>query len=113
MSLNTGIDQAIYVKQVMEELLGKPEDSIPLRAMVDNQDCHAIAHANVAAKERRLRAEFSRIRKALRRGNISELILVKGPKQLANAMTKRTADPTELLRIFQTGERYTKEDSEK
>ena len=62
MSLNTGIDQAIYVKQVMEELLAKPEDSIPLRAMVDNQDCHSIAHANEAAKERRLRSEVSRIR---------------------------------------------------
>ena len=33
MSLNTGIDQAIYVKQVLEELLGRPEDSIPLRAL--------------------------------------------------------------------------------
>ena len=42
------------MKQVIEELLGKPEDSIPLRAMVDNQDCYSIAHANVAAKERRL-----------------------------------------------------------
>ena len=42
MALNTGVDQAIYVKQVLEELLGSPEDSIPLRAAVDNQDCHAI-----------------------------------------------------------------------
>ena len=55
MALNTGVDQAIYVKQVLEELLGRPEDSIPLRAAVDNQDCHAIVHANVAAKERRQR----------------------------------------------------------
>ena len=53
-----------------------------------------------------MRAEVSRIREALRRGHISELVLVKGPKQLANAMTKRTADSTELLRIFQTGERH-------
>ena len=113
MSLNTGIDQAIYVKQVMEELLAKPEDTIPLRAMVDNQDCHSIAHANCAAKERRLRAEVSRIKEALRRGQISELVLVKGPKQLANAMTKRTADPTELLRIFQTGERHYEENEKK
>ena len=113
MSLNTGIDQAIYVKQVLEELLAKPEDTIPLRAMVDNQDCHSLAHANVAGRERRLRAEVSRIREALRRGHVPELILVKGPKQLVNVMTKRTADPTELLRIFQTGERYTVEDLEK
>ena len=112
MALNTGIDQAIFVKQVMEELLALPEDSIPLKAMVDNQDCHAIAHANVAAKERRLRAEVGRIKEALRRGNVSELVLVKGPKQLANAMTKRTADATELLRIFQTGERYEEENLE-
>ena len=104
MALNTGMDQAIYVKQVLEELLGRPEDSIPLRAVVDNQDCHAIVHANVAAKERRLRAEVSRIKEALRRGNISEIILVKGPKQLANAMTKRTADPLEILQILQSGE---------
>ena len=47
---------------------------------------------------------MSRIKEALRRGNISEIILVKGPKQLANAMTKRTADPTEILQILQTGE---------
>ena len=76
-------------------------DSIPLRAAVDNQDCHAIVHAT---KERRLRAEVSRIREALRRGNISEIILVKGPKQLANAMTKRTADPSEIMQILQTRE---------
>ena len=69
------MDQALHVKQVLEELLGKPEDSIPLRAAVDNQDCHAIVHANVAAKERRLRAEVSRIKEAQRRGNISEIIL--------------------------------------
>ena len=104
MALNTGVDQAIYVKQVLEELLGRPEDSIPLRPAVDNQDCQAMVHANVAAKERRLRAEVSRIREALRRGNISEIILVKGPKQLANALTKRTADPSEILQILQTGE---------
>ena len=104
MAFNTGVDQAIYVKQVLEELLGRREDSIPLRAAVDNQDCHAIVHANVAAKERRLREEVSRIKEALRRANISEIILVKGPKQLANAMTKRIADPSEILQILQTGE---------
>ena len=69
-----------------------PEDSIPLKAMVDNQDCHAIAHAYVAAKERRLRAEVGRIKEALRRGNVSELVSKPHEHSRFNRATENLSD---------------------
>lgn len=102
LSMNSAIDQAVYLRETVEEIFGL-RAKLPVTVYLDNNDCHQAVHANVAAKERRLRGEVARVRDNLVLGDITNIVLVSGKKQLANGLTKSTASNYEVLEIFQTG----------
>ena len=102
LSMNCAIDQAVYLRETLEEISGI-RDKLPVTVQLDNNDCYQAVHANVAARERRLRGEIARVRDNLILGDISNIVLVSGKEQLANGLTKATASNYEVLEIFQTG----------
>ena len=102
LSMIVAVDQAIYLKQTLQELFPMKTE-IPVVVELDNSDCYQMVHANVAAKERRIRAEVARIKDSLNDGNIKEIVLVKGADQISNCLTKANANSDDLLQIFQTG----------
>ena len=103
LSLIVAIDNAIYLRQTLEELFSL-DTKVPVVVELDNSDVHQTIHANVAPKERRLRAEVARIRDSLNDGDIKEIVLVKGENQIADCMTKANAKSDDILQIFQSGE---------
>ena len=102
LSMIVAVDQAIYLRQTLEELFNL-KTKIPVVVELDNSDCYQTVHANVAAKERRIRAEVARIRDSLIDRDIKEIILVKGGDQISDCLTKANASSDNLLQIFQTG----------
>ena len=103
LSLIVATDNAIYLKQTLEELFSL-DTKVPIVVELDNSDVHQAIHANVAPKERRLRAEVARIRDSLNDGDIEEIVLVKGDNHIADCMTKANAKSDDILQIFQTGQ---------
>ena len=109
LSLVEGMGQAVYVKQVIEEICGMPENTIPVHAFIDHKGAYEAIHSTVAVEDRRLRSEMARAKDYLIRGEINTLSWVSGKKMLADSLTKRTASSYNLLRVLQTGKREQEE----
>ena len=109
LSLVEGMGQAVYVKQVIEEICGMPENTIPVHALIDHKGAYEAIHSTVAVEDRRLRSEMARAKDYLIRGEINTLSWVSGKKMLADSLTKRTASSYNLLRVLQTGKREQEE----
>ena len=108
-SLVEGMGQAVYVKQVIEEMCGLTENTIPVHALTDHKGAYEAVHSTVAVEDRRLRSEVARVKDYIIRGEVNSLSWVSGKKMLADSLTKRTASTYNLLRVLQTGEREQKE----
>ena len=105
LTLSGGVDQAIYVREVLEELLGIGSKQMKVKVIVDSKDTYDTIHSTVASDNRRLRSEVSRIKESLNTGEISALTWRPGKEMLADCLTKRTASGADLLEVFQTGEK--------
>ena len=103
LTLSGGVDQAIYVREVLEELLGLEDKQMKVKMVVDSRDTYDTVHSTVAADSRRLRSEVSRIKENLNIGEITSLSWRPGKEMLADCLTKRTASSAHLLEVFQTG----------
>ena len=103
LTLSGGVDQAIYVREVLEELLGLGDKQMKVRVIVDSKDTHDTIHSTLAADNRRLRSEVSRIKENLHMREITSLSWKPGREMLADCLTKRTASGADLLEVFQTG----------
>ena len=64
-----GMGQALYVKQVTEEMCGLPENTIPVHAFIDHNGVYEAIHSTVAVEDRRRRAKVARAKDYLIRGN--------------------------------------------
>ena len=69
LSLVEGMGQAVYVKQVIEEMCGLPENTIPVHALIDHNGAYEAIHSTAAVEDRRLRAKVARAKDYLIRGN--------------------------------------------
>ena len=100
MALNTGMSEADYVREMINEITGK---YIPVVAFIDNANAYKSIISNTAAQDKGVRLQVAVARQALQQGELEAVRLVEGAKQLADGLTKATADCTDLLRVVQTG----------
>ena len=105
LTLSQGVDQAIYVRQVLEELLGLGDKQMKVKVIVDSKDTQDTIHSTLAADNRRLRSEVSRIKENLHMREITSLSWKPGREMMADCLTKRTASGADLLEVFQTGKK--------
>ena len=103
LTLSSGVDQAIYIREVLEELLGLDERQMKVKVVVDSRDTYDTIHSTVASDNRRLRSEIARIKENLNMGEITSLSWKPGKEMVADCLTKRTANSADLLAIFQSG----------
>ena len=71
LSLVEGMGQAVYFKQVIEEVCGLPENTIPVHALTDHKGAHQAIHSTVAVEDRQLRAKMARTKDFLIRGEVN------------------------------------------
>ena len=105
MSLSEGLDEAIYLRLLLCQLLGVAKDVIKVLAYTDHEGLRTnisnVLHPNVSDK--RLKIEISSIRQNLRSGEVNDIIWCSSQQQLADCLTKRGASGTNLLKVLQTG----------
>ena len=100
LSLQEGLEDALYIREMMKELLGRMG---PIIAIVDNKSVVEAIHSTKMVEDKRLRIDLAAIKETLEK---EKDVLVKwcpGSEQLANCMTKRGSSPYDLLAVLQSG----------
>ena len=105
LALVDGLKQAVYVREIIEEIFNLDAKSVPVRAIVDNKSTVQAVHSTAPVEDKKLRRDISIIKQMLTEREISSVSWCPGKDQLADCMTKRTAPTYNLLSVFQSGRR--------
>ena len=103
LSLCDGLDNAIYLRDLIEEILNVSPHTIKIHARVDNQSTVDALNSTTAVHEKRLRREIGSMKQMCERGIVKSIDWVPGSEQLADVLTKRGVNGCELLQIIQSG----------
>ena len=106
LALVEGLKEATFVRDVVEEVFGLKERSIPVRAIIDNKSTVDAVHSTAAVSDKKLRRDIGIVKQMLNEGDVTSLAWCQGKDQLADLMTKKTVSPFNLLSVFQKGRRY-------
>ena len=104
-SLVSGLEEAVHVRSLIEEILGLKEKSIPVEAITDNRGTFDSVHSTTAVQDKRLRRDISVIKELLNEKEVTKVSWCEGKDQIADALTKWGAAPWKLLEVFQNGRR--------
>ena len=103
LSLQEGIDNALYLREMIREMIGLDEKSLPIVAYVDNKSVIQALNSTKMVDDRRLRIDVASIKESMENNEISDIRWIRGENQIANCMTKRGASPYSLLNIVVNG----------
>jgi transposase InsO family protein len=104
-SLVEGLKEAIHIREIIEEVYGLKERSVPVEAIIDNRGTVDAVHSTTAVADKRLRRDISLIKQMLNTKEITGVNWCSGKDQIADCMTKRGAAAWSLLQLFQSGNR--------
>ena len=105
LALVDGLKQAVYVREIIEEIFNLDSKSVPVEAIVDNKSTVQAIHSTAPVEDKKLRRDIAIIKQMLNEREISSVSWCPGKDQLADCMTKRTAPTFNLLSVFQSGRR--------
>ena len=103
LALVDGLKQAVYVREIIEEIFNLDSKSVPVEAIVDNKSTVQAINSTAPVEDKKLRRDISIIKQMLNEKEISSVSWCPGKEQLADCMTKRTAPTFNLLSVFQSG----------
>jgi hypothetical protein len=98
-----GIEEAIYIKQIMMQLLSLHKDSLPIIIQVDHRGAVDAFHSTKLVKDRRLRIDIASVKECLERGTVSEVRHCFTEDQLADCLTKKGASGLKLRAAMENG----------
>ena len=104
LSLCDGLDAAIYFRNFIEEVLNLSPGTIPVFGKTDNLSTVEAVRSTTAVSEKRLRREIGAIKQMIQQGEVQSLSWVPGSSQLADVLTKSSANGTKLLNVLQNGD---------
>ena len=105
LSLSNAIDNAIYLRVIVSELLGVNCGVLPVKCFVDNKSLVQTVHSTKAVGDKRLRIEIAYIKELLERGEVNQINWIPGSNSsmLANILTKSGVNGDSLLSVLQSG----------
>ena len=105
LSLLSGLKEAIYLREVIEEIFKLKDKAVPVRAIVDNKSTVDAVHSTAPVEDKKLRRDVARIKQMLNTKEIRSVTWCPGREQLADCMTKRTASSFKLMQVMKSGRR--------
>ena len=91
LTLQEGIDDDIYLRTILTNLLGISHLSLPLEAYVDNRSVVESIHSTKLVDDKRLRLEVGALKESFATGEVSMVRWCLGAAQLASCITKKGA----------------------
>ena len=102
-ALLDGLEEAIYLKSILAQILSTEPASLPVICITDHQGLWESVRSTKLVEDRRLRIEIAAIKECLLRKDVSEVRLCPSAEQLADCLTKKGADGRKLLSVLQQG----------
>ncbi len=103
LSLQEGLETAIYLRRLIEEVLSLEEGSIPIAAYIDNKSVVEAVHSTKMVDDKRLRLDIAAVQQSLQRREVTSIQWCPGELQLANCMTKKGASGRQIMTLVQSG----------
>lgn len=103
LALCDGLDNAIFIRRLVVEMLMWQEDQIPIIGITDNRSCYEAVRSTSLVDDKRLRREISYIQEMLENKIVKDIQWVEGEKQLADVLTKVGVNGVKLLAVLQSG----------
>ena len=104
LSLQEGLEDAIYMKHLLCELLSLPATCLPIFSFVDSKGLVEAVHSTRLVDDKRLRINVGAIKDSLAKHEIETVYWLPGTAQIVNCMTKRGAAGFQLLSALQSGQ---------
>ena len=95
-ALVEALENAIYIKHLITEMLLKSSSHIEVNCLTDNYSLYQTAHSTKSISDRRLRIELAIVREAIKTEQVT-LKWVNSKEQLADCMTKKGCDSQKLI----------------
>ena len=103
LALANGLDNAIFIRRLICEMMGWPEKDIAIEAIIDNKSCLDALQSTSLVEDKRLRREISSIQELLQTNEVKSVHWVPGDKQLCDVLTKSGVNSLKLLTVIQNG----------
>ena len=100
LAANDVLDEVIYIKEILKELVGNDAANIPIEIFTDSRNLHKSVLSTTLADNARLRTDLAKLKQSLKDGETTNFILVKGDAMIADCLTKRGASAEDLLKIL-------------
>ena len=103
--MEKAVGESIFIREILEELLGKKRRSIKLRVVTDSKSLVEAVSGNKPMDNKRLRVNLETIRQNLQLREVESIKWMPGKKMLADVLTKRGVNPSQMEELLQTGRR--------
>lgn len=100
-AMKFGVNNAIGIMHVLEELLGF---KLPIHSLIDSKTLERSCFSTNNVKDATLKRTIARIQQNIHRGILTKVIHVRSKDQLADSLTKQGANTTALLQVLESGE---------
>ena len=100
LSLNDTLDELVFVKEVLKELLGECAAGIPVELFTDSRNLYRSMMSTSLVDNPRLRTEVAKIQESLKKGEMHKLWQIPGQDMIADSLTKKGASVEKLLNIL-------------
>ena len=105
LSLKEGLNEAIYIRQMIEEVYGFKDKTVSVRGIVDNKGTVDAIHSTSSVSDRKLRRDVGSIKQMMCEDDVTAVTWCPGREQLSDCMTKIGAPAWNLMEVFQSGNR--------
>ena len=100
---NDTLDELVYLKEVLKELLGDVARDVPIELFTDSRNLHRSVMSTSLVDNPRLRADVAKLKQSLEEQELSKLWKVTGEEMIADCLTKKGASAEKLLKILHFG----------
>ena len=88
LALTEAIEETLYLKALICEILKLKNDNLPIIAMIDNNYLHTLLNSDKISQDKRLRIDKAAIKEMIKTYVIQDVRWIQSTSQLANCLTK-------------------------
>ena len=102
LSANEALDDMVYLKLVLMEMLGGEAEKIPMILVTDSKNLHKAVLSSTAVENPRMRTDLVKLKESLKEKELQEFKHVLRKDMIADVLTKKGAPGVKLMKILRT-----------
>ena len=102
LAVNDALDEVVYVKEVLKELVGETAVHIPIELFTDSRNLYRSVMSTSLVDNPRLRSDVAKLKESTKIGEMSKLWKIDGSDMIADCLTKKGACAKKLMNILHT-----------